>query len=266
MREGLDRLLLDVSLWTESVLDLVLADSRINFVLLVAILLLVVFVWWKALKAAERWGKVRPRRTLVRRHRSKTSHKQKPSGKEMIAHANWREFERLTARALRESGFNVRENHSNLAEADGGVDLVAHRGGKSYVVQCKHWRRTEVDVKVVRELYGVMSARGDDGCILVCTGGFTKPARSWSKAKPVTLLHGEALRRMLDGSRIENVIPTPSAAEQREIQRRNRSGRGLSCPVCGADMALRKAKQGPNAGQEFWGCTRYPQCRGVRPG
>lgn len=266
MREGFDRLLLDVSLWSESVLDLFLTDSRINFVLLVAILLLVVFVWWKAHSAADRWRKVRPRGTLARRHLSRASHRQQPSGKAMIAHADWREFERLTARALRDSGFDVRENHSNLAEADGGVDLVAHRAGKSYVVQCKHWRRSEVDVKVVRELYGVMSARGDDGCIIVCTGGFTKPAKSWSKAKPVTLLHGEALERMLDGSRLEHVTPTPSAAERREIQRRNRSGRGLSCPVCGADMALRKAKQGPNPGQEFWGCTRFPQCKGIRPG
>lgn len=247
-------------------MNLVLADSRVNFVLLAAILLLVVFVWWKALSAAERWGKVRPGGTLVRRRRIKSSHKKKPSGKTLIAQADWREFERLTARALRESGFDVRENHSNLAEADGGVDLVASRGGTSYVVQCKHWRRTEVDVKIVRELFGIMSARGDDGCIIVCTRGFTKPARSWSQAKPVTLLHGEALGRMLDGSRLETVIPTPSAAERREIQRRNRTGRGLSCPLCGADMALRKAKQGPSAGQEFWGCTRFPQCRGIRQG
>ncbi len=266
MREGFDRLLRDALQWTESIVNLVLADSRINFVLLAAILLLVVFVWWKALRAAERWGKVRPARTLVRRHRSKSTQNKKPSGKAQIESADWREFERLTARALRNSGFDVRENHSVLAEADGGVDLVAYRGGKSYVVQCKHWRRTEVDVKVVRELFGVMSARGDDGCILVCTGGFTKPARSWSQAKPVTLLHGDALGKMLEGSRLEKVIPIQSAAERREIQRRNRTGRGLSCPVCGADMALRKAKQGPSAGQEFWGCTRYPQCRGIRQG
>ncbi|MCU7837213.1 MAG: NERD domain-containing protein [gamma proteobacterium symbiont of Taylorina sp.] len=36
-----------------------------------------------------------------------------------------------------------------------------------------------------------------------------------------------------------------------------------SCPKCGADMVLRKAKKGSNAGQEFWGCSRFPQCRGL---
>lgn len=38
-----------------------------------------------------------------------------------------------------------------------------------------------------------------------------------------------------------------------------------ACPVCGAAMAKRLAKKGANAGQEFWGCSRYPQCRGTRP-
>jgi ssDNA-binding Zn-finger/Zn-ribbon topoisomerase 1 len=30
-------------------------------------------------------------------------------------------------------------------------------------------------------------------------------------------------------------------------------------------MALRKAKQGRFAGQRFWGCSRFPQCKGVLP-
>lgn len=38
----------------------------------------------------------------------------------------------------------------------------------------------------------------------------------------------------------------------------------LSCPDCGKPMRRRQAKTGKNAGQEFWGCTAYPDCRGVR--
>jgi len=37
------------------------------------------------------------------------------------------------------------------------------------------------------------------------------------------------------------------------------------CPECGKPMKKRKAASGPNAGKEFWGCTGYPGCRGVRP-
>ena len=35
------------------------------------------------------------------------------------------------------------------------------------------------------------------------------------------------------------------------------------CAKCGADTVVRKARSGPNAGQQFWGCSTYPKCRGV---
>lgn len=36
------------------------------------------------------------------------------------------------------------------------------------------------------------------------------------------------------------------------------------CPNCGALMAVRTAKSGTHAGSAFWGCTKYPACKGVR--
>jgi four helix bundle suffix protein len=36
------------------------------------------------------------------------------------------------------------------------------------------------------------------------------------------------------------------------------------CPNCGKAMVRRKARTGKNAGQGFWGCTGYPECKGVR--
>jgi four helix bundle suffix protein len=35
------------------------------------------------------------------------------------------------------------------------------------------------------------------------------------------------------------------------------------CPDCGKPMVLRTAKGGRNAGKQFWGCTGYPDCRGI---
>jgi four helix bundle suffix protein len=35
------------------------------------------------------------------------------------------------------------------------------------------------------------------------------------------------------------------------------------CPKCGKPMALRTAKSGKNEGKQFWGCTGYPECKGV---
>ena len=35
------------------------------------------------------------------------------------------------------------------------------------------------------------------------------------------------------------------------------------CPKCSASMVLRTARRGPNAGGNFWGCSKYPKCKGI---
>jgi len=36
-----------------------------------------------------------------------------------------------------------------------------------------------------------------------------------------------------------------------------------TCPLCGSPMQLRTARRGPTAGQQFYGCSRYPECKGT---
>jgi len=38
---------------------------------------------------------------------------------------------------------------------------------------------------------------------------------------------------------------------------------GQICPKCGNAMILRTAKKGVNAGNKFWGCSKFPKCRGT---
>ena len=38
-----------------------------------------------------------------------------------------------------------------------------------------------------------------------------------------------------------------------------------ACPVCGGIMAVRTARKGIRAGAQFWGCAKYPECKGTRP-
>jgi restriction system protein len=87
---------------------------------------------------------------------------------------SWREFEMLVGEGFRLQGYQVVETGG--AGADGGVDLVLTKPGKSggekFLVQCKQWRAYKVGVDVVRELYGVMAAkrrhgrvRGDLGAV-----------------------------------------------------------------------------------------------------
>lgn len=35
------------------------------------------------------------------------------------------------------------------------------------------------------------------------------------------------------------------------------------CPRCSNAMVLRTAKSGSNLGNQFWGCSRYPQCKSI---
>jgi four helix bundle suffix protein len=37
-----------------------------------------------------------------------------------------------------------------------------------------------------------------------------------------------------------------------------------ACPNCGKPMVKRTARKGQKAGQPFWGCTGYPDCKGTR--
>ncbi|MDM8202399.1 NERD domain-containing protein [Allofournierella massiliensis] len=38
----------------------------------------------------------------------------------------------------------------------------------------------------------------------------------------------------------------------------------LVCPRCGAKLVLREATKGVNAGNKFYGCSRFPKCRYIR--
>lgn len=51
------------------------------------------------------------------------------------------------------------------------------------------------------------------------------------------------------------VEPIPEKAASTEKQ--------VLCPKCGAVMIKRKATKGANAGNEFYGCSQYPKCRGI---
>lgn len=37
------------------------------------------------------------------------------------------------------------------------------------------------------------------------------------------------------------------------------------CPQCESDMVLRMAKTGLSKGKNFWGCSKFPDCKGTRP-
>ena len=134
---------------------------------------------------------------------------------------------------------------------DGGVDLVLRKDGRKVLVQCKHWKKNKVGVKEVRELNGVVAAKGAYSGILVTSGIFTTEALNFAGESPIELIDGDRLARLIP--QIEGIAKTSSFNS--EIP---------SCPKCGSSMVKKIAKQGFNAGNEFWGCPTYPKCKGTR--
>lgn len=64
--------------------------------------------------------------------------------------------------------------------------------------------------------------------------------------------------------------PTPSVTTAPPITSRSQTSPGrpasqsATCPRCGSIMVKRLARRGRNAGNHFWGCSRFPRCKGTR--
>lgn len=177
---------------------------------------------------------------------------------------SWREFELLVGEAFRLQGYQVLETGGG--GADGGVDLVLSRGGEKFLVQCKQWKAYKVGVDVVRELYGVMAARGATGGFVVTSGRFTEDAVRFASGRNLQLVDGpklHALIRQVHSSK-GGVMNTVSKGHAGASDQPAVSASTPSCPLCSKPMTKRTAKRGANPGASFWGCTGYPACRGTR--
>ena len=178
-----------------------------------------------------------------------------------LADMNWQDFEILIGELFRRAGFTVTETGGT--QADGGVDLVLRKDGETHLVQCKHWRAQKVGVQIVRELYGVMAARGAAGGFVVTSGQFTNEAKSFAQGRNVELVGGEELAQLSDVLAAQFGRSSVSAPADEPAPGSNSKPSG--CPLCGAPMLRRMARRGMNAGGEFWGCTAFPNCKGTRP-
>ena len=172
------------------------------------------------------------------------------SGSDSIQSLSWREFEELVAEAFRRKGYFVLENPER--GPDGGVDLRLRKNGQLVFVQCKHWKTKKVGVKTVRELFGVMTAQKVAHGIVVTFGEFTEDAKEFATGKFIQLIAGNQLLKLIS-----------AVQKNQQISKSDNEIQVPTCPKCGSEMKLRIAKKGKYAGQEFWGCLKFPDCRGI---
>lgn len=175
----------------------------------------------------------------------------------------WREFELLVGEAFRLQGYQVAETGGG--GADGGVDLVLRKDRETHLVQCKQWKAFKVGVTVVRELYGVMAARGAAGGFVVTSGRFTREATAFASGRNVRLIEGPALMGLVKQAQSARSSKVAKKEEPQPVVVPPTTSARPACPKCDAQMVRRTAKRGSNAGGDFWGCVTYPACRGVRP-
>ncbi len=113
------------------------------------------------------------------------------------------QFEHLLADLLRRMGL---EANLTKASHDGGIDIVATDsrpilGGK-IVVQAKRYNHT-VPVSAVRDLYGAMQHEGASKAILFTTSRLSADAWQFASGKPIQLIEGDQLVRLLQAQGIE---------------------------------------------------------------
>lgn len=183
------------------------------------------------------------------------------SSLETLRETGWKNFEFLVAEAFRRQGYQV--EFSLGGGADGGVDLTLYRDNRTSLVQCKQWKVFSVGAPVIREMFGLITAEQADEAIIVTSGKFTRDAQEFAAGKPIRLINGQQLLAL-----VQSVQSNPAPADASPL--RGEGGRNpdevsvTACPLCGKPMVLRTARRGSNAGNQFWGCSAYPDCKGTR--
>lgn len=167
----------------------------------------------------------------------------------------WKQFEFLVAEAFRRQGYQVK--FSLNRGADGGVDLILRKEGRTSLVQCKQWKVYSVGAPVVREMFGLMTAEHADEAVIVTAGKFTRDAQEFAAGKPIRLVDGRQLLALIQS--VQPAAPTMTAQTDAGHEQ------NPACPLCGKPMVKRTARRGNNAGIRFWGCSTYPTCKGIRP-
>jgi restriction system protein len=166
-----------------------------------------------------------------------------------LCRMSWQDFELLVAEAFRRSGYRAELTQRG---ADGGVDILLTKGGGTTFVQCKQ-NTSRLDPRCVRELAGVMASEQVAAGIVVASGGVGDEGQAIAKRSGIRIMDGTALVGLLLETGIWTRRPraTPLKADLATYP--------PSCPRCHADMIRRVSSHGP-----FWGCRRYPSCRGTR--
>ena len=79
------------------------------------------------------------------------------------------------------------------------------------------------------------------------------------------LMLGRQIKHQLEAFKVEGGFTEQLTAERLSYRtQQSVPADAPECPKCGKPMLKRVAKKGLNSGKEFWSCSDYPHCNGVR--
>lgn len=71
------------------------------------------------------------------------------------------------------------------------------------------------------------------------------------------------VKHSYSASELRGLLHPYLVASRQTIRSLKAAAPAPDCPRCGNDMVLRTAKSGANPGEKFWGCSNFPECRGM---
>ncbi len=103
---------------------------------------------------------------------------------------DWRTFELEVAVLFTQMGYNA---WATKATGDDGVDVRALRGDEKVVIQCKHWKRQNVNVDVVKALHATKEHEEASFAVIVTSSNLEPVAQRWAKTLGVEVIEGPKL-------------------------------------------------------------------------
>jgi len=179
---------------------------------------------------------------------------------ESLAAGGWRQYELLVGEAFRRQDHSVEE--TGMGGADGGIDLILRKDGRRTLVQCKQWKRQQVGVSVVREMYGLLAHHQAHAVKIVCIGSYTKEAAQFAQGKPIELIGGKRLLEMIQAAQRGGAAEASlnSRIEPTLVPAIDAAAKSLMCRQCGSPLVQRTNRR---TGEAFLGCSQFPRCRGT---
>lgn len=200
----------------------------------------------------------------MRRQREKEFLLRNSTARSVLESLRWRDFELLVGAVLEAEGWKV--VHRGGDGPDGGIDLIAEREGKRWVVQCKKWDHESVGVDVIRSMLGVARREKAVGVMVFTPGDFTKAAREeYFESHDALLVDGGtllvrigAIRAEAQGKDTEELAAAKSIVARvgKMLQQNTAYVFVPRCEKCQKRMVLRYSRENR---ERFWACPKKCQ-------